>query len=62
VSGPYLFNLFINDLDINENELTFMIKFADDTTLLVKVCKAKADLSDDVIIHFFKWSRDNYTQ
>ena len=36
---PVPSNLFINDLDINENELTSIIKFADDTTFLVKVCK-----------------------
>ena len=41
--------MFVDDLDINENELTSIIKFAEDTTFLVKVCKAEADLSDDVI-------------
>ena len=60
VSGPYLFNLFINDLDFNENELTFRSNyFSDDSTFLVKVCKAEGDLSDDLINQYFRWSGDN---
>ena len=39
ISGPHLFNLFINDLAIRDNDLTSIVKYADDTTLLVKVCK-----------------------
>ena len=39
LSGPHLFNLFINDLAIRDNELTSIVKYADDTTLPVKVCK-----------------------
>ena len=34
VSGPQLFNLFIHD----DNNLTSIVKYADDTTLQVKVC------------------------
>ena len=34
VSGPHLFNLFIHD----DNTLTSIVKYADDTTLQVKVC------------------------
>ena len=45
VSGPHLFNLFINDLAIRDNDLTSIVKYADDTTLLVKVCKNDIDLS-----------------
>ena len=33
-SGPHLFNLFIHD----DNNLTSIVKYADDTTLQVKVC------------------------
>ena len=45
VSGPHLFNLFINDLPIRDNDLTSIVKYAHDTTLLVKVCKNEIDLS-----------------
>ena len=49
VSGLHLFNLFINDF----NDLTSIIKYADDTTLLVKVCKNEIDLSQEVVNQFF---------
>ena len=41
VSGPYLFNLFVNDLEIVVNPVTHLIKFADDTTMQVNLCKSK---------------------
>ena len=47
VSGPHLFNLLINDLAIRDNDLTSIVKYADDTTLLVKVCKNDIDLSQE---------------
>ena len=37
VSGPYLFNLFINDLNIDSNPMTHLIKYADGTTIQVKI-------------------------
>ena len=39
VSGLHLFDLFINDMDIEKNKLNHLVKFVDDTTILVKVCK-----------------------
>ena len=33
--------------------------FSDDSTFLVKVCKAEGDLSDDLINQYFRWSGDN---
>ena len=39
VSGLHPFNLFINNLDIEKNKLNHLVKFSDDTTILVKVCK-----------------------
>ena len=59
VSGPHLFNLFINDLAIRDNNLTSIVKYADDTTLLVKVCKNEIDLSQEVVNQFFSWTQDN---
>ena len=49
VSGPHFLNLFINDLAIRDNDLTSIIKYADDTTLLVKVCKNEIVLSQEVV-------------
>ena len=59
VSGLHLFNLFINDLAIRDNDLTSIIKYADDTTLLVKVCKNEIDLSQEVVNQFFSSTQDN---
>ena len=60
VSGPHLFNLFINNLAIGDNDLvTSIVKYADDTTLLVKVCKNEIDLSQEVVNQFFRWTQDN---
>lgn len=59
VSGPHLFNLFINDLAIRDNDLTSIVKYADDTTLLVNVCKNEIDLSQEVVNQFFSWTQDN---
>ena len=39
VSGPHLFNLFINEQDIAKNELNHLVKYADDIAILVKECK-----------------------
>ena len=49
VSGPHLFNLFINDLAIRDNGLTSIVKYVDNTTLQVKVCKNEIDLSQEVV-------------
>ena len=59
VSGPHLFNFFINDLAIRDNNLTSIVKYANDTTLLVKVCKNEIDLSHEVVNHFLSWTQDN---
>ena len=59
VSGPHLFNLFINDLAIRDNDLTSIVKYADDTTLLVKVCNTERDLSQEVVNQFFSSTQDN---
>ena len=59
VSRPHLFNLFINDLAIRDNDLTSIVQYADDTSLLVKVCKNEIDLSREVVNQFFSWIQDN---
>ena len=59
VSEPHLFNLFINDLNIEKNKLNLLVKFADDTTILIKVCKLNEQLCKDIIDQYFGWSTIN---
>ena len=51
--------MFINDYAIRDNDLTSIVKYADDITLLVKVCKTEIDLSQEVVKQFFSWTQDN---
>ena len=39
VSGPYLFNIYLNDLEISIGEETICFKYADDCTIVVPVFK-----------------------
>ena len=58
--GPHHFNsVFINDLAIRDNELTSIVKYVDDTTLLVEVFNNKIDLCQEVVNQFFSWTQDN---
>ena len=59
VSGPYLFNLFINDLNIDSNLMTHLIKYADDTIIQVNVNKSSPDISQDTVNQYLEWSKDN---
>ena len=60
VSGLYLFNLFLNDLDVTQycqdSDLT---KYADDTSILVTVCKNSVDESQKVPNAFLEWAEVN---
>ena len=55
VSEPHLFNLFIHD----DNNPTSIVKYADDTTLQVKVCTNYIDRSREVVNQFFSWTQNN---
>ena len=44
---------------IRDNDLTSIVKYADDTTLLVEVCKNEIDLSQEVVNQFFSSTQDN---
>ena len=56
VSGPYLFNIFINDLTVEDE---FLAKYADDSTVAVPVFKCKDDISAEVVQQFFNWTANN---
>lgn len=51
--------MFINDLVIEYSDLTGIVECADDTTLLVKVCKNVIDRSQEVVNQFFSWTKGN---
>ena len=43
-----------------DNDLvSSIVKYADDTTLLVKLCKNEIDLSQEVVNQFFSWTQGN---
>ena len=60
VSGPHLFNIFINDLTIRDNPCTSVVKYADDTILLCAVMNSSFDYSIDMVEQYMNWSKNNY--
>jgi hypothetical protein len=59
VTGPHFFNLFINDLEIKNCSNTPLVKFADDSSLLVPILKNTQDCSSKAIDEFKDWSESN---
>ena len=58
VSGPYLFNIFINDLEISVDNNPALFKYADDFTRIVPVWSnghCRTDLEDQLLT----WSKEN---
>ena len=58
VSGPYLFIIFLNDLDVKIGAEPASIKCADDCTILAPVMKGH-DFSPDLIRQFVGWTETN---
>ena len=58
VSGPYLFNVFLNDLNIFHNDVPVLFKYTDDSTILAPV-NTNFDPSDRLVGLFLNWSREN---
>ena len=58
VSGPHLFNVFLNDLNIFYNEVPALFKYADDSTIIAPV-SSNSDPSDRLVELFLNWSRGN---
>ena len=53
VSGPSLFSIFINDLEISIDNHTALFKYADDSTLIVPIWSnghCRMDLVDQFLI------------
>ena len=58
VSGPYLFNIFLNDLEIFFNGCPVLFKYADDSTILSPITRDR-DPSADLVGQFLTWCKDN---
>ena len=58
VSGPYLFNIFLNDLEIKLGNETLGFKYADDCTIIAPVYD-DIDHSADLINQFVRWAGQN---
>ena len=58
VSGPYLFNIFLNDLEIKLGNEKLGFKYADDCTIIAPVYD-NIDHSADLINQFVHWAGQN---
>ena len=58
VSGPYLFNIFLNDLDIPLGNHDALFKYADDSTIIAPVWK-EVHYSDQSVSKFLDWTNTN---
>ena len=61
VSGPYLFNIFINDLEIEIDHESALFKYADDSNILVPVWCDGTDESENAVGRFLSWPENNST-
>ena len=52
VSGPYLFNVLLNDFNITLGNHDVLVKYADDSTIIAPVWK-EVDYSDQLVRHSF---------
>ena len=59
VNGPYLFILFLNDLVIDEPQSASLIKYADDSTVIIPVCRGMRDKTEKVLDSFLYWTEIN---
>ena len=58
VSGPYLFNVFLNDPELNLENCPALFKYADDTTIVAPVWK-QIDTALSLVGSFMNWSANN---
>ena len=58
VSGPHLFNIFLNDLNITLGNHDALFKYADDSTIIAPVWK-EVDQSDQLVSQFLDRPKTN---
>ena len=58
VSGPYLFSIFINDLEISIDNHPALFKYADDSTLIIPVW-SNGHCHKDLVDQFLNWFDEN---
>ena len=58
VSGPYLFTIFINDLEISTDNHPALFKYSDDSTLIVPVW-SNGYCRTDLVDQFLIWSKNS---
>ena len=59
MSGPYLFNVFLNDLEIKLGSTPALFKYADDSTIVAPVWKGGSDTSSDLVEALLTWANCN---
>ena len=59
MSGSYLFNVFLNDLDIKLCFTPALFKYADDSTIVAPVWKGGSDTSSGLVEKFWTWANCN---
>ena len=56
VSGSYLYNIFINDLQTDPKSNSLLFKYADDSTLIIPVWKeGDSNTATHVVNNFIEW-------
>lgn len=58
-SGPYLFTVFLNDLNTQLKGVDIFFKYADDTNIVIPLWKDGVDQSLEVVDSFLRWSEKN---
>ena len=58
VSGPYLFSVFINDLEISIDNHPALFEYADDSTLTAPIW-SNGHCRTDLVDQFLIWSKEN---
>ena len=59
MSGPHLFNVFLNDLEIKLGSTPALFKYADDSTIVAPVWKGDSDTSSGLVEKFLTWANCN---